>query len=185
MPQESRTPPPKDPAPPFRITVVCLGNICRSPIGQAVLQHRVYLAGLADEVWIDSAGTGDWHLGHDADQRAKRILEDHGYPLSHQARQIDPSWIGSIDLLLAMDASNHADLQRIVAASGRHVTLRMFRSFDPMHEAIPDGDPRLDVPDPYYGGAEGFAEVLHMIESASDGLLKQLPDLIRSRNEGA
>ncbi|NDF96834.1 MAG: protein tyrosine phosphatase, partial [Proteobacteria bacterium] len=74
---------------PFRITVVCLGNICRSPIGEAVLRDRVAEAGLADLVQVDSAGTGDWHLGHDADPRARAVLQQHGYPLSHQARQID------------------------------------------------------------------------------------------------
>ncbi len=166
---------------PFRITVVCLGNICRSPIGEAVLWNRVAEAGLADLVEVDSAGTGDWHLGHDADPRARAVLQQHGYPLSHQARQIDSSWLPDIDLLLAMDAANHADLQRMIRGAQVGTRLAMLRSFDPNLAALAPGDPGLDVPDPYYGGGEQFTEVLRMIEAASDGLVAQLPELLVQR----
>lgn len=178
MPEDSTIPDAVLKAGPFRITVVCLGNICRSPIGEAVLRDRVARAGLGDRVTVDSAGTGDWHIGHDADQRARRVLMDHGYALSHGARQIDPSWMPSIDLLLAMDASNFADLERMVDTSGYRPRLRMFRSFEADHEGLTVGDPRLEVPDPYFGGSDGFIVVLRMIEAASDGLVAQLPDLI-------
>ena len=86
-----------------RITVVCLGNICRSPIAEAVLRDRLEGAGLGHEVLVDSAGTGDWHKGHPADARARATLEAHGYALDHRARQIDPSWLAGTDLLLAME----------------------------------------------------------------------------------
>ena len=79
---------------PYRITVVCLGNICRSPIGEAVLRARLVDAGLADRVLVDSAGTGDWHLGHPADPRALATLDAHGYPHDHVARQITPALDG-------------------------------------------------------------------------------------------
>ena len=162
-------------AEPYRITVVCLGNICRSPIGEVVLRDRVATAGLGDRVVVDSAGTGDWHLGHGADPRSLAVLDAHGYEHSHTARQITPTWMADIDLLLAMDESNYANLERMVAQSGLSPDLRMMRSFDPALAHLPEPHPDLDVPDPYYGGPDGFVEVLHMIERASDGLIASLP----------
>ena len=161
---------------PYRITVVCLGNICRSPMGEAVLRHRVEQAGLAHRVTIDSAGTGDWHLGHDADHRARATLDVHGYPpLSHRSRQIDETWFEEIDLVLAMDSSNFAALQEMVVRSDADVELRMMRSFDPGLAHLDAPHPDLDVPDPYYGGDEGFVDVLNMIERAADALVTELP----------
>ena len=158
---------------PYRITVVCLGNICRSPIGEAVLRARIAGAGLADRVVVDSAGTGDWHLGHPADPRALATLDAAGYPHDHVARQITPHWMDGIDLLLAMDAANYRDLARMLPPDGAP-ELRMMRSFDPALAGIPEPSPALDVPDPYYGGPEGFVEVLHMIEEAADGIVDGL-----------
>ncbi len=163
---------------PFRVTVVCLGNICRSPIGEAVIRDRVAAAGLDARVQVDSAGTGDWHLGHDADHRARQVLRDHGYALTHRARQIVPSWLESIDLLLAMDATNYANLQAMGAGSTGGPMLRMLRSFDPSLRDLPEGAPGLEVPDPYYSDSDGFTQVLRMIEVASDGLVVELPRLM-------
>lgn len=162
-------------AAPYRITVVCLGNICRSPIGEAVLRARLAEAGLADRVRVDSAGTGDWHIGHGADPRSIAVMDAHGYEHAHTARQITPTWMADIDLLLAMDESNYAELERLVAHSGLAPDLRMMRSFDPGLRHLPEPHPELDVPDPYHGGPEGFVEVLRMIERASDGLVAELP----------
>jgi protein-tyrosine phosphatase len=159
---------------PYRITVVCLGNICRSPIGEAVLRARLAEAGLADRVHVDSAGTGDWHLGHPADPRALATLDAHGYPHDHVARQIGPQWMDGIDLLLAMDEANYADLQRMTAGAAAPPELRMMRSFDPALAHLPEPHPDLAVPDPYYGGPEGFDEVLLMIEQAADGIVDGL-----------
>jgi protein-tyrosine phosphatase len=156
----------------YRITVVCLGNICRSPIGEAVLRARIHEAGLADRVAVDSAGTGDWHLGHPADPRALATLDAAGYPHDHVARQITSDWFTDLDLVLAMDEANYTDLSRMMAADGPE--LRMIRSFDPTMPHLPEPHPDLDVPDPYYGGPEGFAEVLGMIERAVDGLVDDL-----------
>lgn len=161
---------------PYRITVVCLGNICRSPMGEAVLRHRVERAGFADVVTVDSAGTGDWHLDQDADHRARATLDVNGYPpLPHRSRQIDETWFDEIDLVLAMDTSNFAALQEMIDRSDATVELRMMRSFDPdlAHLDAPHAD--LDVPDPYYGGDEGFVDVLTMIERAADALVTELP----------
>jgi protein-tyrosine phosphatase len=159
----------------YRVTVVCLGNICRSPIGEAVVRDRIQRAGLAGRVVVDSAGTGDWELGSGADRRALAVLAKHGYTLDgHVARQITPAWFGAIDLVVAMDESNHRDLARMIATSGQTTQLRMMRSFDPALAHLPEPHPELDVPDPYYGGAEGFPLVLDMIEQAADGLVDGL-----------
>jgi protein-tyrosine phosphatase len=161
-------------ADPYRITVVCLGNICRSPIGEAVLRARLAEAGLSDRVLVDSAGTGDWHIGHGADPRSIAVLDAHGYEHAHAARQITSTWMSDIDLLLAMDESNYANLERMVAHSGLEPELRMMRSFDPALRHLPEPHPDLDVPDPYYGGPEGFVDVLRMIERSADGLVHEL-----------
>ena len=158
----------------FRITVVCLGNICRSPIAEAVLRDRIWRAGLLDEVAVDSAGTGDWHLGHPADPRALATLTAHDYALDHRARQIDPTWLAGIDLLLAMDVANYADLLQMQRAAGTSTSIRMLRSFDPELADLPEPSAELEVPDPYEGGDGDFLRVLHMIESAADGLVAQL-----------
>ncbi len=155
--------------PMYRITVVCLGNICRSPIGEAVLRARIEEAGLDGRVSVDSAGTGDWHLGQDANPRSVAVLTEHDYRLDHRARQITADWFEDIDLVLAMDAANYADLERM--QRGTRAELRMLRSFDPELAHLREPDPGLDVPDPYYGGPEDFLEVLRMVERASGGVV--------------
>lgn len=161
-------------ATPYRITVVCLGNICRSPIGEVVLRARLVDAGLADRFQVDSAGTGDWHLGHGADPRSIDVLNARGYEHDHTARQITSSWMADTDLLLAMDESNYRNLQELIAHSGCTPDLRMMRSFDPALSHLPEPHPGLDVPDPYHGGPEGFVHVLQMIELAADGVVDWL-----------
>lgn len=171
--------PGSDPAP-YRITVVCLGNICRSPMGEAVLRDRVEASGLGDRVVVDSAGTGDWHIGHPADQRAQATLVAEGYDLDHRARQINADWMADIDLVVAMDESNYANLVAMIEESGlaeeQRPELRMMRSFDPALAHLPTPHPDLAVPDPYFGDADGFAESLAMIEKAADGIVNGLLD---------
>ena len=160
---------------PYRITVICLGNICRSPIGEVVLRQRVEDAGLAERVAVDSAGTGDWHIGHGADARAVSTLLDAGYSVDHVARQITHEWFDRIDLALAMDVSNYENVAALMKRTDADTELRMFRSFDPSLADIPEPDEALVVPDPYYGGDDDFVAVLRMIERAADGLVAQLP----------
>jgi protein-tyrosine phosphatase len=166
---------------PFRITVVCLGNICRSPIGEVVLRDRIDRAGLAERVIVDSAGTGDWHVGQGANPRSLAVLDAHGYQHDHRARQITSTWLPDIDLLLAMDVANFEDLQAMRAQAGVNTGLRMIRSFDPALVGIPEPSARLDVPDPYHGTDADFLAVLHMIEVACDGLIEGLPTLMDPR----
>jgi protein-tyrosine phosphatase len=126
-----------------------------------VFGEHVRRAGLADRVRVTSAGVGPWHVGEPADTRARRLLTGHGYPAEHIARQVDQAELAA-DLLLAMDSGHESALRRLVADPDR---VRMLRSFDP------DAAGDLDVPDPYYGDNDGFADVLAMIEAAVPGLL--------------
>jgi low molecular weight protein-tyrosine phosphatase len=154
---------------PYRIAVVCLGNICRSPIGEVVLTEKLARAGLDDRVEVVSAGTGEWHIGEPMDRRAATVLAAHGYDGSaHRASQFEPHWHDDYDLVLAMDENNHADLLELAKdkVAGR---LRMFRDFDPRATR---GD--RDVPDPYYGGDDGFAHVLATVERTSDAIVAAL-----------
>jgi protein-tyrosine phosphatase len=159
----------------YRITAVCLGNICRSPIAEAVLRDRVAAAGLGEVVLVDSAGTGDWHIGRDADPRTIATLSAHDYDLDHRARQIAADWFADLDLVLAMDSSNYQNLQIMAAEAGIDADIRMIRSFDPVLAHLDEPHPELDVPDPYYGGDDGFVDVLRMIERAADALVVELP----------
>lgn len=149
-------------------------------MAEAVIRDRVAAAGLDDLVIVDSAGTGDWHVGGPADPRARATLDAASYAHNHRARQIDPTWIADIDLLLAMDSSNYANLQAMVEASGVDMDLRMFRSFDPQLAHRGEPHPDLDVPDPYYGSHDGFTEVLQMLERAADALVVELPARVQS-----
>lgn len=160
---------------PYRITVVCLGNICRSPIGEVVLRQRVEQAGFAEAVLVDSAGTGDWHIGHPADTRARATLLANGYAEEHTARQITSDWFAEIDLALAMDSANYRDLTEMMQGIDASTELRMFRSFDPTLGSIAEPSDDLIVPDPYYGTGADFVEVLKMIERAADGIVASLP----------
>lgn len=161
---------------PYRITAVCLGNICRSPIAEAVIRDRVVAAGLGDVVIVDSAGTGDWHRGGGADPRSISTLLANDYVLDgHVARQITHDWFDSLDLVLAMDSSNFQNLQTLADQAGIEPDLHMLRVFDPTLAHLSQPHPDLDVPDPYYGGVDGFTDVLRMIEQAADGLIVQLP----------
>lgn len=152
---------------PFHLTFVCLGNICRSPMAEAVMRHRLDRSGLAEAVVVDSAGTGDWHVGDDADRRAKAVLASRGYLLTHTARQFQPSWFAGRDLVVAMDDDNRRDLRRLARSPDDREKIHLLRAFDP-------GATDLEVPDPYYGDAKGFHRVLDIIEQACDGLLLQL-----------
>ena len=154
---------------PYRIAFVCLGNICRSPMADVVLSQLLDDAGLSTKVEVTSSGTGDWHMGQPMDPRAAAQLLAEGYDASaHRAKQFDVGWLDK-DLVLAMDADNLATMTSGAGVSDR---VRMFRSFDPL------ADPSdLDVPDPFYGGDEGFVDVLAMVERTCRRLLTELQAL--------
>lgn len=158
---------------PLRVEVTCLGNICRSPMAHVVLEQRLADAGLADDVVVTSSGTGGWHEGEPMDERAATALSAAGYdPTRHRARTFTTDTYAEADLMLAMDARNHADMTELAPTVADAERVRMFRSFDP--EAAPGDD---EVEDPWYGGAEGFQQVLTMVERTSDAIVAAVPRL--------
>jgi protein-tyrosine phosphatase len=159
-----------------RLLFVCLGNICRSPTAEGVMRHLVREAGLEDAVTIDSAGTGSWHVGHPPDERATAAAQARGIVLEGRARQVTPEDFDAFDLIVAMDASNRRDLERLARLAGATTPVVALREFDP--QAVAAGE--LDVPDPYYGGDEGFEHVLDVIERASRGLLDHVREQLRA-----
>lgn len=148
----------------MRILFVCLGNICRSPSAEAVMLDRLKRAKLDDLVSVDSAGTGDWHVGKPADPRSIAAASERGVEITSIARQVRTADFEEFDLIVAMDASNHADLGELPGADRSR--LRLMREFA--------GEPGADVPDPYYGGDDGFEEVLDILERACDGLIDEI-----------
>ena len=156
---------------PYRVTFVCSGNICRSPMAEVVFARMVAGADLGDRVVVDSAGTGDWHVGERADARALEALRRQGYDGSaHRARQFDAADFATTDLVVALD-SGHARTLKAWAGRTEHADrVVLLRSFD---ADLPDDaeDHALEVADPYYGGPEGFDEVFAQVHAAGRGLL--------------
>ena len=148
-----------------RVLLVCMGNICRSPIAQGVFENVLRREGLEGEVFVDSAGTGSWHVGSPPDDRARRSASRRGLDLSSQrARQISRDDCESFDYVLTMDEDNY----RTVAALCRgNAVVRPFLDFA-------TDSPEREVPDPYYGGPDGFECVLDLVEKASEGLLEDI-----------
>ncbi|WP_055588583.1 low molecular weight protein-tyrosine-phosphatase [Peterkaempfera griseoplana] len=162
---------------PLRVCFVCTGNICRSPMAEQVFRARLAEAGLAGLVEVDSAGTGGWHEGDGADGRTVAVLEAAGYTAVHTARQFRPAWFASRDLVVALDAGHLRALRRLAPTAEDAAKVRLLRSFD---AALPVGAD-LDVPDPYYGGREGFEECLEMCEAACEGLLDTVRQQLAAR----
>jgi protein-tyrosine phosphatase len=154
------------------VCFVCLGNICRSPTAEGVFRKMVEVAGLKDEIEIDSAGTGSWHIGERADRRSRQVAAKRGYDLSSISRQFEARDFEVFDYVLAMDEQNLRDLSALRREAGRSLDsppkLCLFREFDPT--AVRGAG----VPDPYYGGDRGFEDVLDMCERACEGLMKRL-----------
>ena len=163
-----KLPPPRTPGR-YRVALVCLGNICRSPTAHVVLAAHLEQAGLGEAVEVTSSGTAGWHIGKTMDERAAATLTHAGYDASrHRARQYDPDQHVEHDLVLAMDDSNLADL------GGPGERLMKFRDLDPVETGA-------DVPDPYYGGPAGFEEVLRMVERTSTAIVAALREELSAR----
>ena len=147
----------------MRVLFVCLGNICRSPLAEVVVRDRALARGLAGHFDFASAGTGDWHIGKGADPRSADTAQRYGHDLSqHRARQITASTIADWQWFVAMDADNHADLLAMGAPAARVLMMRRFEAGD---------GPIPDVPDPYYGGPQGFDRVHAMLADNADPML--------------
>ena len=152
----------------YSVLFVCLGNICRSPAAQAVMQRMVDERGLTERFYIDSAGIGGWHIGDLPDKRMRVHARPRGYELSHRARRVQSSDFDDFDLIVGMDAANVDDL------------CHMAFTLEPQNKVVMMGDyirqyPNYDyVPDPYYEGSEGFELVLDLLEDSCDNLLNQI-----------
>ncbi|MFR0688180.1 low molecular weight protein-tyrosine-phosphatase [Enterobacterales bacterium AE_CKDN230030158-1A_HGKHYDSX7] len=150
----------------MKVLFVCLGNICRSPTAEGVFRHKVREAGLEGRIEIDSAGTGDWHVGKAPDARTRAAALRRGYDLSGlRARQVSVADFARYDLILAMDNANLRDLKHLRTSTGKAELDLFLRRY----EGAVD-----EVPDPYYGGEDGFEQVLDLVERACDGLLAEV-----------
>ena len=153
-----------------KVLFVCMGNICRSPSAEGVFRHLVSDAGLSDVVRIDSAGTHDFHIGEAPDARAQAAARKRGYEMTHcEARQVTPDDFREFDLILAMDWENLSAMQQQCPKQYQHKLMLLMRFANEFEEAT--------VPDPYYGGPEGFGKVLDYLEDACQGVL----ELVRKR----
>ena len=155
------TPPDTDP---IRILFVCMGNICRSPLAEGVFRHQARHRGVEDRFVIDSAGTGDWHVGERPDQRMREVADRRGVVVDGQARQVASDDFARFDHLVCMDEANRRQLERSGAPDAK---LRLLLEADP-------SAPMREVPDPYYGGRRGFETVYDLVDRACAALLDEL-----------
>lgn len=152
---------------PFKITFVCLGNICRSPTAEGVFQHLVNERGLQAYFLIDSAGTSAYHIGEPANSRSREVAEDHGIRLLSKASRFERRDLDEYDLIVAMDRENLVQIRALDHQSSSASKIRLLREFDP----VPEGG---EVPDPYYGGMEGFENVFRIVKRSCEALLDHL-----------
>ncbi|MDN3359263.1 low molecular weight protein-tyrosine-phosphatase [Actinomadura sp. DC4] len=156
----------------YRVTFVCTGNICRSPMAEHIFRRHAEEDGL--DVEADSSGTGHWHVGDSADERAVATLRKAGYRSAHRARQFEAAWFDRYDLIVALDQGHRGDLLRLAPDDAARRKVRLLREFDPRA-----GD--LDVADPYYGRASGFETVREQIEAAVPGLLDHIRRAVKEQ----
>jgi protein-tyrosine phosphatase len=152
---------------PHRVLFVCLGNICRSPAAEGVFLHQLERAGLGDRFLVDSAGTGGWHSGEPADRRMRQAATARGITLISRARQITIDDLHDFDHILTMDGDNLRAVQALGRGRKHRARIEPLTTYCRRHQ-------RPDVPDPYYGGADGFEQVLDLLEDACEGLLNHL-----------
>ena len=150
------------------VLMVCLGNICRSPMAEGVFRHLIQAEGLADRIRVDSAGTGRWHVGESPDIRSIRTAAGHGVTLTGSAQQVQAEDFQHFDYIVAMDQQNLDNLERFREGVGGDASLYLLREFDS------EGGPGAEVPDPYYGGPSGFEDVYGMVERSCRGLLDHI-----------
>jgi protein-tyrosine phosphatase len=158
-----------------RVCFVCLGNICRSPTAEGVMHHLVAQAGRADAFEIDSAGTAAYHEGERPDRRSLATARARGVELPGRARRFRPEDFARFDHVLAMDRENLRELLQLAPDEAARAKVALLRSFDP---AAPPG---AEVPDPYYGGADGFTRVFEICMAACRGLLAHVDEAGRGR----
>ena len=152
-------------------------------MAESIVRAHAAEAGFDGLVEWDSAGTGPWHEGDGADRRAIAVLADHGYEQDHIARQFRPTWFADLDLVIALDSGHLRELRALAPTARDAAKVRLLRDYDP--DADRDAPGGLDVPDPYFGGTDGFEEVLEMIEAASGGLLDAVAETLDSASRAS
>ncbi|NGP75312.1 low molecular weight phosphotyrosine protein phosphatase [Balneolaceae bacterium YR4-1] len=160
---------------PYKLCFVCLGNICRSPTAEGVFQHLVNERNLQAFFEVDSAGTSAYHVGESANSKSQQTAQQHGITLHSKARQFESFDLDYFDLVLAMDQENLTNIKRMSNGDADDVKIGMLRDFDPQPG---DGE----VPDPYYGGIQGFENVFQIVKRSCVNLLDRLePNIKRSQ----
>jgi protein-tyrosine phosphatase len=159
-----------------RVLFVCLGNICRSPVGEAALRKMAEDRNLAEAIEIDSAGTIDYHAGELPDPRMREAAGRRGYRLESRSRQITREDLERFDLIVAMDRDNHADIKQLDPYDRFNDKIRLLCDFIPKC-------PHSDVPDPYYGGRRGFDQVIDLVEEGARAILDELANELEGSNQ--
>lgn len=157
---------------PYKIVFVCLGNICRSPTAEGIFIHKVKEIGVQDYFYIDSAGTAAYHVGESANSKSQATANKHGIHLPSKARQLEYADLEEFDLILAMDSENFSNINQLDRKNRFSEKIKKMREFDPQ----PGNG---EVPDPYYGGLEGFENVFQVLNRSCENLLQELEPLIQ------
>ncbi|MAO65745.1 MAG: protein tyrosine phosphatase [Balneola sp.] len=157
---------------PYKLVFVCLGNICRSPTAEGIFIHKVQEAGLQNYFYIDSAGTAAYHVGESANSKSQATANQHGIHLPSKARQLDYADLEEFDLILPMDSENFKNIKQLDRKNRFESKIKMMREFDPE-----PGDGQ--VPDPYYGGLQGFENVFTVLNRSCETLLEELKPHIK------
>ena len=142
----------------IRVLFVCLGNICRSPLAEGIMEHQLSQFGLEDQVQVSSAGTGTWHLGHEPDERTLRVAEANGLRLSSIAQHVEDKPLEKFDYIIVMDENNRADVEGLPMIANGQQKVYLMRDFDPEAPEL------MAVPDPYMGGSADFDEVYRVLD---------------------
>ena len=154
-----------------KVLFVCLGNICRSPLAEGIFKHLVKEVGLKDQIFVESAGTSGWHIGDSPDPRSIDIALENGILLDHYGRKAVSSDFSEFDYIIAMDRTNYRDLQGLPGSRKNGAAkLYLMRDFD----SIGNGQ---DVPDPYYGGEDGFKYVFELLDRSCRNLLEEIKEI--------
>lgn len=151
---------------------VCLGNICRSPLAHAVVEHKLSERGLSGSIEVESSGTSGYHIGERSDARMRTVAARYGVNINHRSRQFQTGDFDFYDLVLTMDQSNYADVIRLARSDSDKKKVKVFLQYDP------ESTPPHEVPDPYYGGSKGFDTVYAMVNRAADALIDSVLEVV-------